>query len=183
MIRRLASFPMALAGAALLAATVALAGGWATVTLDPGTAGPQAGTSTTLGFLVLQHGQTPNSSLSVVVHGSSAGRGSVSAAATPSGEVGHYVAIVTFPSEGAWTISWTSELDMSGSTATLHVDPAGAAPAVAAPGAPVGSPSPAMSALPTDTLALVVGLVLVAAVLGGLVAWRRRARTSVPSVG
>ena len=141
MIHRLAAFLSALAVTALLTAT-AVAGGWATATLDPGTTGPQAGTPTTLGFRVLQHGMTPNSSLSVVVHGSRAGGGSVSAAASPEGEVGHYIASMTFPADGAWTISWSSELDMSGSVATLNVTPAVAAPAVAAPaGAPIVSPA------------------------------------------
>ena len=87
MIRRLSAFPLAFAGAFLLAATVA-AGGWATATLDPGTTGPQAGTPVTLGFRVLQHGQTPNSTLNVVVHGAGASGGSIAADATHQGEVG-----------------------------------------------------------------------------------------------
>ncbi len=185
MIHRLAAFLSALAVTALLTAT-AVAGGWATATLDPGTTGPQAGTPTTLGFRVLQHGMTPNSSLSVVVHGSRAGGGSVSAAASPEGEVGHYIASMTFPADGAWTISWSSELDMAGSVATLNVTPAVAAPAVAPPaGAPVVSPTPATSGVPVDPLALIiVALVLALAVLGGAVALRRRRTgTSVPSVG
>jgi hypothetical protein len=185
MTRRLASFPLALVATVVLAAT-ALAGGWATASLDPGTTRPQAGTPITLGFRVLQHGQTPNSSLSVVVRASSAGGGSVAADATAKGEVGHYVATMTFPTDGAWTISWTSELDMAGSTAILDVTPAVAAPAAAAPvaAAPVISPTPTTTLAPADTLALaVVGIVLAVAVLGGLLALRRRrARTSVPSV-
>ena len=186
MTHRLATIPIALLATLLLAAT-ALAGGWATVALDPGTADPQAGTPVTLGFRVLQHGQTPNSSLNVVLRGSSAGGGSVFADATAKGEIGHYVATLTFPSDGAWTISWTSELDMAGSTATLNVTPVGAAPAPAAPvaAAPVVSPTLATTAVQTDTLALAVGgIVLALAVVGGLLALRRRrTRTSVPSVG
>ena len=85
MIRRLSALPLAFAAVLILAATVA-AGGWATATLDPGTTGPQAGTPVTLGFRVLQHGQTPNSTLNVVVHAAGAAGGSVVADATHQGE-------------------------------------------------------------------------------------------------
>ena len=186
MIRRLSALPLAFAAVLILAATVA-AGGWATATLDPGTTGPQAGTPVTLGFRVLQHGQTPNSTLNVVVHAAGAAGGSVVADATHQGESGHYVATLTFPTDGAWTITWTSELDMAGSSAVLKVVPAGAAPVGAAPAAAdaVVSPTPVAPTGGTEALALiVVGVALAVAVVGGVVVLRRRrAGTSVPSAG
>jgi hypothetical protein len=176
MTRRIAAFPLAVA-AALLLVSAALAGGWATATLDPGTNGPRAGTPTTLGFLVLQHGVTPNSSLAVVVHGANPAGGSISASATAQGAKGHYVATLTFPTEGAWTITWTSELDMAESSAPLTVAAAAAAPASA--------PAPVPATAGADTAALLlVGLALALAVAGGIVGlWRRRGRTSAPSLG
>jgi hypothetical protein len=176
--RRLIAVPIAMATTLLLVAT-ALAGGWASATLDPGAAGPQAGTPTTLGFRVLQHGQTPNSSLTVVVHAaSSASGGAVSAAATAQGAAGHYVATLTFPTEGAWTITWTSELDMSASSAPLTVGAAVPAAPVAGP-----APTPAPTRAPVDSVGvLVVGLVLVA-IVGGVIAMRRRRAPSAPSLG
>lgn len=177
MTRRIAAFPLALAATLLLVAT-ALAGGWATATLDPGTPGPHSGSPTAIGFLVLQHGQTPNSSLSVVVHAANATGGSIAADATAHGAAGHYVATLTFPTDGAWTITWTSELDMTGSITVLNV-------VAAAPVAPAANPTPAATATPVDTIALlVVGFALLVAIVGGGFAMRRRrARTSVPSLG
>ncbi|MEO8228805.1 MAG: hypothetical protein ABI628_03475 [Chloroflexota bacterium] len=176
MTRRIAALPLAVAAALLLVST-ALAGGWATATLDSGTNGPRAGTPTTIGFLVLQHGVTPNSSLAVVVHASNASGGSTSANATAQGAKGHYVATLTFPTEGAWTITWTSELDMGESSAQLTV--------VAAAPAPASTPAPVPAAASVDVVAvLLVGLVLAVAVAGGIVGLRRRrGRASAPSMG
>lgn len=177
MTRRIAAVPLAMAAALLLVST-AMAGGWATATLDPGTNGPRAGTPTTIGFVVLQHGVTPNSSLAVVVHAAGAGGGSISANATAQGAKGHYVATLTFPTEGAWTITWTSELNMSESSAPISV-------AAAAAAAPASAPAPVPASVGADTAALLlVGLALALAVGGGIVAiWRRRGRTSAPSLG
>jgi LPXTG-motif cell wall-anchored protein len=176
MTRRIAAFPLAMAAALLLVST-AVAGGWATATLDPGTNGPRAGTPTTIGFVVLQHGVTPNSSLAVVVHAASAGGGSISANAIAQGAKGHYVATLTFPTEGAWTITWTSELDMAESSALLTV--------VAAAAAPVSAPAPVPASAGADTAALLlVGVILALAVAGGVVGLRRRrSRASAPSLG
>jgi hypothetical protein len=179
MTRRLAAIPLALAVTLLLAAT-ALAGGWATATLDAGTAGPTAGTPTTIGFTVLQHGQTPNSSLAVIVHASGGTGGAISANATAQGAPGHYVATLTFPTEGAWRITWSSELDMAGSSANLSV-----APVAAAPVPPASNPTPATTSAPINALAMfAVGLVLILAIVAGAVALRRRrGRASIPSAG
>ncbi len=179
MTHRIAAFPLALAAAlaaALLLASTALAGGWATATLDPGTKGPHAGTLTTIGFIVLQHGQTPNSSLAVVVHAANTTGGSVSTRATAQGAPGHYIATLTFPTDGAWTITWTSELAMGDSSAPLTV--------LAAAAAPVSAPTPTPASA-IDTVAIVVvGVALALAALAGAVGLRRRrARTSAPSLG
>ena len=175
--RRHTAIPLALVATLLLVSSV-VAGGWATATIDPGTAGPQAGSPTTIGFRVLQHGQTPNSTLNVVVHAASTTGGSISANATHQGADGHYVATLTFPTEGMWTITWSSELDMAGSSAPLTVLAAGAAP--------VTAPTPVAPAqTPVDAVVLViVALVLLVAIVGGGVGLRRRrAGTSVPSLG
>ena len=176
--KQIAALPLALAATFILVATVA-AGGWATATLDPGMPGPHAGTPTTIGFRVLQHGMTPNSSLAVIVHASSATGGAITANATAQGEVGHYVATLTFPADGAWRITWSSELDMSGSSATLSVAP------VAAAAAPASTPAAATPAQVPSGLLAAVGLAAGLIVLAGLFVAlrRRRARTSVPSVG
>jgi hypothetical protein len=174
---RLAALAFALVATFSLVAT-AVAGGWATASLDPGTPGPQSGVPTTIGFQVLQHGMTPNSSLAVVVHAAGATGGSISANATAQGAVGHYVATLTFPTDGAWRITWTSELDMAGSSATLNVAPVAAAAPPAS--TPVATPAP-----DTSSLLAGAGLAAIVIVLAGLFVAlrRRRGRTSVPSVG
>ena len=175
--KRIAALPLALAATFILVTTV-VAGGWATATLDAGMPGPRAGTTATIGFRVLQHGMTPNSSLTVIVHAASATGGSITADATAQGDAGHYVATLTFPTDGAWRITWTSELDMSGSSATLNVAPLAAA-------APASTPAVATPAqVPSGRLAaagLAAGLIVIAGLFVAL--RRRRAHTSAPSVG
>jgi hypothetical protein len=99
---------------ALLLAPVpaVLAGGWAVITLDEPPGEIRAGEPWTLGFTVLQHGQTPvhrldpNSPIEplLVAENPADGR-RVEVMATPSKEVGHFTVEVTFPTEGEWT--WT----------------------------------------------------------------------------
>jgi hypothetical protein len=169
----------------------ALAGGWAVVTLDALPREVRAGQSYQLGFMVRQHGKTPTNQdldgkpLKPVLTArkqaadASQGRGTlvfVSAPAAPAakdeetisvvarqeGAVGHYVADVTFPSDGVW--EWQIELptyyvqnnsnNMEGNAAIfapLTVLPAGAAkapePAAQAAPAPAPAPQPAAPAL------------------------------------
>lgn len=97
---------------ALLATTAAvLAGGWAVVTLDSPPGEIHAGEPWTVGFTVLQHGQTPvhnlgpGSPVEPLLIATNADGRRVEAQATPTEEVSHFVAEVTFPSEGSW--EWT----------------------------------------------------------------------------
>ncbi len=99
-------------GLLLLATTAAvLAGGWAVVTLDSPPGEIHAGEPWTIGFTVLQHGQTPVHNLGpgnpiepLLIATNADGR-RVEAQATPTEEAGHFVAEVTFPTEGSW--EWT----------------------------------------------------------------------------
>lgn len=107
MIRRSITLVVA-ALAALAAASQALAGGWAVVTLDEVPQAPRAGETIELGFMVRQHGRTPvdvhtfEGELPTLWarHGTSGE--TVTATARKQGAVGHYVVSVTFPRDGTW---------------------------------------------------------------------------------
>jgi hypothetical protein len=89
-----------------------LAGGWAVITLDEPPGEIRAGEPWTVGFTVLQHGETPVHRLDptspvqplLVAENPATGR-RVEVEATPTKEIGHFVVEVTFPDEGEWT--WT----------------------------------------------------------------------------
>lgn len=109
MLRRIST---AAAGAGLvlmLAATGALAGGWATIEPDAGTIKPVEGEPTEFGFTVLQHGETPIDWAAPIVTLTDMRTGQeVLALTTAKGEVGHYVAQATLPAAGFW--SWQVRL-------------------------------------------------------------------------
>ena len=87
----------------LALSTPALAGGWATVRLDEVPTGLVAGTPWQVGFMVLQHGVTPNSDVSPVVRAIHRETGEVvTAAARQDGPPGHFVAELTLPRAGGW---------------------------------------------------------------------------------
>jgi hypothetical protein len=122
--------------AMLVLAAPALAGGWAVVTLDSLPRDVRAGQSFQLGFVVRQHGVTPTNQdlngaplkpvLTARKQGAAtssrgtlvmiAARASVQAKgeetirveARQEGAVGHYIADVTFPSDGVW--QWQIEV-------------------------------------------------------------------------
>ena len=162
---------------ALLLVTLAVggvvAGGWAEVTVTDPPAEPEAGGGTAIGFQVMQHGETAVSwpRLTVVSTDGASGE-TIRVEATAEGAVGHYVAIVTFPAEGEWTLSYESQdLIMSG-TSTIRVGPASAGPA-AAVGAPTSAASTADTGGPANGAvrlaiaslsALAVGLLVALAV-------------------
>jgi hypothetical protein len=104
----MARFLVVIATATVLAAlgvAPAGAGGWVVTTLDPIAPPPVAGQTLSIGYTILQHGQTPVSlrDTSVIVI---AGDGtSTTFAGRPSGDAGHHVADVTFPTAG--TFSWS----------------------------------------------------------------------------
>jgi len=99
---------LALAGL-ILAATTALAGGWALIQPDPGAPQPNAGDEIELGFNVLQHGVTPISWVGATLTATNVETGKrVTVTAKPDGPIGHYVARLTLPEPGFWT--WQVEL-------------------------------------------------------------------------
>lgn len=113
----------------LVAATSALAGGWAQVTAQNVPVDPPAGEETTISLTMLQHGQTPVSwpQLTVIATDTSSGT-VVSVEALASGAAGSYVAKLTFPTAGQWTLSYTSQdLIMEGSATVVVAPPAAAA--------------------------------------------------------
>jgi len=170
--RRSLAFPFALLLAAFVAGT-SVAGGWAQVTVTDPPVDPPAGAGTTVGLQVMQHGVTPVSwpKLTVVATDKVTGQ-SISSQATPDGPEGHYVATITFPSAGAWTLTFVSQdLAMSG-FADVQVGPALAAAPSAAPATPVAT-NPAPGSI--DPLVW-LGIAALAALAIGLVAVGLRGR-------
>jgi len=81
------------------------AGGWAVITLDKLPSGIVAGEPLTVGFMVRQHGKTPMADIFPTITVTLSKSESFVVKAEPEGEVGHYVATLTFPKEGNW--SWS----------------------------------------------------------------------------
>ena len=152
--RQRLSLASSIASAALLlSAGAALAGGWATVTPDPGTIGPTAGETTTVGFTVLQHGKTPVGQGNVIVNASGPDGQVLAFRARPQGKAGHWVVDMMLPAAGTWEWSVTMPDQLEVST---HLEPLQVT---------TGSPSPVVggSTLPIVVVvaaALVLALVL-----------------------
>ncbi len=109
MFRRLVAAVAALTLALLLAAP-ALAGGWAEIVADGRTAEPPPveGQPIELGFMVMQHGETPAGWESPTVTFTEVATGKTfQVTATGSGPDGHFVARATLPNAGFWTWSVT----------------------------------------------------------------------------
>ena len=129
--RRLSTLALALF-ASLVIAAPALAGGWATATLDgPLPSDPSAGESLRIGFTLKQHGRTPISweEASIIAINRETNE-AVYAPARAEGALGEYVADVTFPSAGTW--DWrveTRNLLMESRFRPLQVKPGVAAAA------------------------------------------------------
>jgi hypothetical protein len=106
---------------ALAIAAPAVAGNWAVSTLDEPPPTPVAGVATSLGFTILQHGVTPAPwvTATLVLSGPEAERLEVPLRAD--GDLGHFLAAVTFPQAGEWTWSITLVELGSDSTGTLRV--------------------------------------------------------------
>jgi hypothetical protein len=148
----LIALPLAvLAGLAL--ASVALAGGWAQVTVKDAPLDPPAGGGTPIDLRVLQHGATPVSwpHLTVIATDATSGESFLSRAQAKGAE-GSYVATLVFPTAGDWTLTFESpELVMEGSAVLNVVAPAAAAPAVQPAGAEPVAADPAVVAEPVAT--------------------------------
>lgn len=91
-----------LVGLLLLTAPV-LAGGWAVITLDSLPDDVSAGETLSIGFMVRQHGQTPTNGVAPTLSAHNPATGErFTVDARQSGETGHFVVDVVFPSEGQW---------------------------------------------------------------------------------
>jgi hypothetical protein len=152
--------------AALAIASTAVAGGTATATLDGDPPEPSAGEPVVIGFTLLQHGVTPVSWPDAFVTATNQATGErITAAATAEGAEGHYVATMTFPTDGTW--EWSIR------TRDLEVETRFAPITVAAPGGTRGAPQPPIIAIAGVALA---GAALVAS--GTLLAIRSRRRVA-----
>src|SRR5215203_644506 len=130
--RRSALLPLLLLSGSLTLVTAVWAGGMAIITVTDVPPEPTPGETTTIGFLVMQHGETAVSwpEITVVATETTAGT-VVLAPSRAEGGPGEYVSTIIFPTAGAWRLTFDSpDLYMEG-TAVLHVSgPVGAAPAV-----------------------------------------------------
>jgi len=162
---------------ALLISTVpALAGGWAVVTLEDLPTQVAAGEPITLEFSVRQHGRALVPGYEPVIQARNQQTGqTIRATASPSGQVGHYRATLTFPSTGdwAWTVApWNGYAqDMPALIVQTEAQP---------PEAAQGIPAPWAAAILGTMIAVfggafylssryrwAIGLVLAGVVLGG----------------
>lgn len=90
--------------AVMWTASTMLAGGWAVITLEQLPDRIQTGQKLPLTFTVRQHGMNPLGGLSPRVE-ASAGAARVSAAAAAGPQTGQYIANLTLPSAGEWSIT------------------------------------------------------------------------------
>jgi len=96
--------------------TIAVAGGWATITLAEFPDYAVAGKALNLNFTVRQHGQTPLAGLQPSVRARTA-NGLAATAAGKSGPIrGEYSASLTLPEPGDWTITIASGFNNSTTT-------------------------------------------------------------------
>ncbi len=177
MLRRIVAISGLVCLLALAAATPALAGGWANVTLDRLPTDFRAGQFVTIGFMVRQHGVTPTNFVQPYLSARHLETSdTVRFAARQEGPVGHFVADVTFPAAGAW--EWEAVPDpfpTPTKLGTLTV-----LPAAAAPSRPAGDSPALVTIAVTPQVALrTVGAALVLVALA-LVLVSRRSATGAP---
>ena len=91
-----------LIAAAVLPASVASAGGWATAGVGPPPDGMSGGDTWNAQVTILQHGQTPLVGVKPTLTIRNESGKALTFPAKPTGKAGVYVAKVTFPSEGKW---------------------------------------------------------------------------------
>jgi hypothetical protein len=147
----------------LALATAVAAGGMAIITVTDVPPEPTPGEDTTIGFLVMQHGETAVSwpKITLVATESSSGT-VVLAPSRAEGGPGEYVSSIVFPTAGDWRLTFDSrDLQMEGS-ALVHVpEPVVAAPVVSSASETATAATPA-----TDVLPIVVALASVAVAMG-----------------
>jgi hypothetical protein len=138
--RQRLSLASSIASAALLlSAGAALAGGWATVTLDPGTTEPTAGEPVTVGFTVLQHGKTPVGQGNVIVQATGPDGQVFAFPARPKGTAGHWVVEMTLPAAGSWewAVTIPDQLQVETRLQPLQVAAASPIPAIGGTNLPI----------------------------------------------
>jgi hypothetical protein len=151
---RIAALPLA-AMASIAVVSIALAGGWAEVTVTDSPADPPAGQETNIELRVLQHGVTPVSWPNLIVVATDDTSGDVvRTQAEAQGPEGSYVAAIAFPHAGEWTLTFESdELVMAGSVTMSVASPSlagrggGSAAAGSAPASTTFDPMPLLIAL------------------------------------
>ena len=142
------------------------AGGWAVITLDELPTGVVAGEPLTVGFVVLQHGKTPMDGLDPTITAKLSNSESFMVHAEPDGQPGHYVATLTFPTEGDW--NWTVH--------AFSMEQAMPALSVAAPLAGSVSPQPVTQSMPASSLLVIRLIALVIGFAGLVLAYQRKSR-------
>jgi len=161
------SFTLALL-LALVLTIPAFAGGWAVITLDKLPSGVVAGEPLTIGFMVLQHGRTPMADLQPTITATLSKSESFVIKAAPEGEIGHYVATLTFPKEGNW--SWSIQaFTMDQKMPDLNV----VAPVAGSASQPSAAKSPISPVVIVRVLALVIGFI------GLVLAFQRKSRLAL----
>jgi YtkA-like len=156
---------LAAVATALAASGVAGAGGWATVGLDPLPTGVGPGEPWDTNMTILQHGKTPLTGLSPTITITSDDTGkSRQFAARETDERGVYEASVVFPEAGSWRVVADSTFGESRLTyGPVLIEPRGGPAGVGS-----GDEFPVV-----PLLALLGGLVVVAAATFGVVRQRR----------
>jgi hypothetical protein len=172
MIRRLAAAIASLA--LLLALTVpVLAGGWAEIVADAQTTTepPVEGQPLEVGFVVLQHGETPAGWETATVHFTNASTGqTVDVTATNDRSDGHFVATATLPAAGDWTWKVTLK-DLASEHAPVALTVQAATGQAAAASSNAGG---------FPVIALLALVLVIGAIAAFAIAWR--ARRSRPDV-
>ena len=156
---------------ALVFAVPAFAGGWAVISLDELPTNVVAGQPLTVGFTVLQHGQTPMEGLTPSITAYLPAQTPFIVHARPSDKPGHYVATLTFPEEGDW--SWSIQaFTMDQPMPTLSV---------AAPGGVTANQTPQNEPMTAAVPPLVILRVLAfaAGLVGLVLAYQRRSRLAL----
>ncbi|MGD9694354.1 MAG: hypothetical protein AB7V42_01690 [Thermoleophilia bacterium] len=142
MTRHLLAFALAAAALTLAGSATALAGGFATVTVEPLAGAPRAGEAIDVGFTARGHGITPFRAgrLGLALRGPDGRR--IAVPARESGPVGHYVATLRLPAAGDWRWEVVNGAGPAAYTfqdlGTLRVASAARAPLDAAPAASAG---------------------------------------------
>ncbi len=171
----ISKFKVSLVLALALALTIAipaLAGGWAVITLDELPTNVVAGESFTVGFMVLQHGQTPMTDLDPIIIARS-GKEKITVFVNEQGKPGHYAADMTLPSEGEW--EWTIQaFSMEQPMPVLSVS----APAVASVSAPVVEVEPVKEST-MSPIVVVRWLALALGLFGLAMAVSRKSRLAI----